>query len=168
MDLGWTYICLLQKLKLARVKKLAPRPIFDTNKQHVDFDTLRAVVSNRFHVMSHYAHDVIKRVYKEEKAKANTASRTLYSKGSKLLIRHELLMDAMAKQRLAVMLEESQRLQVVYEFSQKLQQIWQEKSASQESLLEALQDWCYQAEQTGIQALQEFSQSIRSYSLQTV
>ena len=168
MNLGWMYIYLLQKLKLARVKKLAPKPIIDINKQHIDFDTLRAVVSNRFHDMSHYAHDVIKRVYKEEKAKANSATRTLYFKGRKLLIRHELLMDAMARHRLAVMLEESQRLQIVYEFSQKLQQIWQEKSASQESLLEALQDWRYQAEQTGIQALQEFSQSIRSYSLQTV
>ena len=82
-------------------------------------------------------------------------------------MRHELLMDAISKHRLAVMLEESQKLQIVYEFSQKLQKIWQQKSASQESLLEALQDWCYQAEQTGIQALLEFSQSIRSYSLQT-
>ena len=48
MDLGWIYICLLQKLKLARVKKLAPKPMIDSNKQHIDFDTLRAVVANRF------------------------------------------------------------------------------------------------------------------------
>ena len=168
MDLGWAYICLLQKLKLAKVKKLAPRPIINTNKHCIDCETLRAVISNRFHVMAHYTHDVIKRVYKEEAAKANRKTRILYSRRKKLLIRHELLMDKRAKQRLAVMLKENQRLREVYEFSQKLQQIWQWKLANQESLLEALQEWCRQAEQTGIQALQEFSRSIRGYSLQAV
>jgi stearoyl-CoA desaturase (delta-9 desaturase) len=35
-------------------------------------------------------------------------------------------------------------------------------------LLHALQDWCHEAEATGIQALREFSNKIRTYSLVSV
>jgi len=61
---------------------------------------------------------------------------------------------------------QSDTLQVVYEFRQRLQALWLEKTASQESLLAALQEWCNQAEATGIKALEEFSQSLRGYTLQ--
>nr|MDJ0862362.1 transposase [Gammaproteobacteria bacterium] len=57
-------------------------------------------------------------------------------------------------------------LQTVYEFKQQLQAIWNQRSASQEKLLQALQDWCRKAEATGIRSLVEFAQTLRSYSLQ--
>jgi stearoyl-CoA desaturase (delta-9 desaturase) len=166
IDLGWAYICLLQSLRLARVKKVAPRPVIDYGKQHIDIDTLKAVVANRLHVMSHYASDVIKKVYKDEKARADMAGSKLMRRGRKLMIRHHLLLDEKSRQRLELMLAQSHALQVVYEFSQRLQTIWQYKSASQENLIQALQDWCHHAEQTGIEALQEFARTLRAYRLQ--
>ena len=36
---------------------------------------------------------------------------------------------------------------------------------SQERLLQALEDWCKQAEASGIRALQEFARTLPSYSL---
>ena len=165
LDLGWIYIRLMQWLRLARVKKLAPRPAFDFHKPHVDLDTVRAVISNRMHVMAHYTRDVVSRVVKEEKARADRASRRLYKRSKRLLTRHEGLLDIHARQRLNDVLEQNRSLRVVYEFSQRLQDIWHQKTASQEKLLQALQDWCRQAEQTGIQALEEFARRLRGYTL---
>jgi stearoyl-CoA desaturase (delta-9 desaturase) len=64
------------------------------------------------------------------------------------------------------MLEASHSLKVVYEYSLKLQSIWHNKTASQESLISSLKEWCYQAEQSGIEALVEFASVLRGYRLQ--
>lgn len=166
IDIGWAYIRLLQALGLARVKKVAPKPAYDYEKMCIDLDTLRAVATNRLHVMSHYARDVIKQVYRDERTRADVARKQLYHRGRKLLIRHHLLLDDTSRQRLEVLLAESQALKVVYEFNQRLQEIWQQKTASQEHLIQALQEWCQHAEQTGIAALEEFARKIRAYRLQ--
>lgn len=168
IDLGWYYIRVMQSLGLAKVKKLAPRPMINLTKQGIDIDTLRAVVNNRLHVMSYYTRDVMGKVYKEEKAKANVARRKLLRKGKRLLTQHESLLDLGARQRLQEVLAEYHTLETVYEFRQKLQALWQQKTASQESLVDALKEWCQQAEQTGIQALEEFAHGLRGYTLQPV
>ena len=164
LDLGWCYIRLLQGLGLARVRRLAPRPALDRSKERVDGDTVRAVISNRLHVMSHFTRAVVKRVYKEEKARADSAYRRLLKRSKRLLTRHETQLDEYSRQRLEAVLAESTSLQVVYEYSQRLQALWQWRTASQESLMAALQEWCQQAEQTGIQALEEFARSLRAYT----
>ena len=47
-----------------------------------------------------------------------------------------------------------------------MQSVWASKVTSQEMLRKALQEWCQQAEETGIAALQEFSRRvITSYSI---
>jgi stearoyl-CoA desaturase (delta-9 desaturase) len=165
VDLGWSYISLMQRLGLAKVKKLAPKLAYNSQKQGVDLDTVSAVITNRLHIMSDYARDVVKQVYEEEKAKADETSKYLFKRGKRWLIRHEALMDGAAKQGLDDLLAQSHSLAVVYEYRQRLQSLWQEKTASQERLLEALQEWCQQAEETGITALEEFAQTMRSYSL---
>ena len=165
-DLGWNYIKLLEGLGLARVKKVAPKPVINRSKLGIDMDTVRAIVKNHFHVMSHYARDVVKTVYKDEKTQATTAKRKLLKSSKRLLTKHEFLLDSNARRRLEELFAQSDTLQVVYEFRQRLQALWLEKTASQESLLAALQEWCNQAEATGIKALEEFSQSLRGYTLQ--
>ncbi|MFT5132617.1 MAG: stearoyl-CoA desaturase (delta-9 desaturase) [Gammaproteobacteria bacterium] len=168
IDLGWSYIKLMQSLGLAKVKKLAPKLAHDSAKEGVDLDTVKAVIANRLHIMSVYARDVVKQVYKEEKSKASETSKDFFKRGKRWLIRHENLMDTHAKQRLEDLLAQSHSLSVVYEYRQKLQALWQEKTASQEGLLDALQEWCQQAEQTGIKALEDFAQTMRGYSLSQV
>jgi len=166
LDLGWQYIRTMQSLGLARVRKLAPKLIIDFDKRLADLDTVRAIVTNRLHVMTDYARVVVKRVYKEEKIKATAAKRKLLASNKRFLIKHQALLDAGAEQRLKELFSHSDSLQTVYEFGQRLQRMWQEKSASYEHLLESLQEWCNQAEATGIKALQEFATKIRGYTLQ--
>ena len=63
------------------------------------------------------------------------------------------------------MLTHSQSLKVIYEKRLALQQIWGRTSANGHEMLQALKDWCQQAEESGIKALQEFADILRTYSL---
>jgi stearoyl-CoA desaturase (delta-9 desaturase) len=126
-----------------------------------------ALVINRFQVMSNYARQVMKSVYKEEVRRTEDGIlRFQLKRARKLLTRDNFLMDPTSQKNLAAALSRHQTLDTVYEFRQRLEGIWQKTTDSQEQLLIALQEWCSQAEATGIKALQEFSQSLKSYSLQ--
>ncbi len=168
LDLGWWYIRQLNFVGLAKVKKLAPVPVLDYQNTVIDMDTIRAVIASRFHVMSYYASSVVKKVYREEKSNYEKTRRKLTRAHRKLLIRHSNLLDEAARSRLNKLLDENDKLKTVYEFGLRLQSIWHAKHASQESLMQSLRDWCISAEQTGIQALQDFAMTVRAYRLQEV
>ena len=51
----------------------------------------------------------------------------------------------------------------MYEFQQALLALFNERQASQERLLQALQDWCRAAEATGIAALEDFARRLPGY-----
>jgi stearoyl-CoA desaturase (delta-9 desaturase) len=55
----------------------------------------------------------------------------------------------------------------VYQFREGLQAIWSRSATSHENLLQALQEWCQQAEATRVEALQQFARRLKGYSLQT-
>jgi len=166
-DIGWMYIRILSFIGLARVRKLAPKPILDRSKLVLDKDTVMALVTNRFQVMSDYARQVMKSVYKEEVSRTKDGIlRFQLKRARKLLVRDSFLMDPTSKADLATALSRHQSLDTVYEFRQRLEEIWQKTTDSQEQLLVAIQEWCQQAEASGIQALEEFAQSLKNYSLQ--
>ena len=165
-DIGWTYIRLLSFLGLAKVRKLAPKPIIDHSKPALDTDTVMALVTNRFQVMSNYARQVMKQVYKEEVSKTEDGMlRSQLKRVRKLLTRDDSLIDATARERLQSALAQSKALDTAYEYKQRLLEIWQKTADSQEQLLQAIQEWCRQAEATGIKSLQEFARSLKCYSL---
>jgi len=166
-DLGWGYIKILQGMGFASIKKIAPELVINQDKLEIDLDTVSAVITNRLHVMSHYAKNVVARVYRDEKVKANVTSKRLLRRGRRFIMKAEACMDAKAQLRLKELLKHNQTMEVVYEYKQRLQALWTEQSATQESLIQALQEWCQQAEETGIEALQEFAMSIRTYTLKS-
>jgi stearoyl-CoA desaturase (delta-9 desaturase) len=165
-DLGWTWIRLLALLGLARVKKVAPRPVIVAGKYSIDRDTVRAVVVNRMYVMSNYAREVIRPVLKQERQQAEGSCKRTLRRARALLTRETSLIDEKARQRLDSLLEQFSNLRVVYYYRQQLQSVWARKATSQESLIKTLQDWCLQAEATGISSLEEFARRLRGYSLQ--
>ena len=59
------YICILESLGLATVKRLVPKPRFAHPKAAVDLETLHAVIANRYDVLSRYAKS-FRRTYAEE------------------------------------------------------------------------------------------------------
>jgi stearoyl-CoA desaturase (Delta-9 desaturase) len=160
-DLGWAYIKLLSYFKLAKPKRIPPVPHVLLSKDQIDIDTVKAVFLNRFEVMAHYAKDVISPVFSQEKNKLVS----LKGRIKALLIREQSLVDEHAQKKLAEVFSHSQSLQVVYEFRNRFQAIWDQTTASQKELLEALQTWCKEAEATGIDALKNFAKSLQQYTL---
>ena len=168
-DIGWMYIRIMATLGLAQVRKVAPaRPAIDVAKSAVDFETLKAVAGNRLHVMADYGRMVVKRVHREELRRAGADVRPQLKPVRRLLLRADERLNDSERGTLRDALRHSQALEVVYGFRQRLQEIYEQRAASRENLLTLLQDWCQQAETTGIQALQDFAQTLRGYTSQAV
>ncbi|MFO1352391.1 MAG: fatty acid desaturase [Gammaproteobacteria bacterium] len=165
-DIGWLYIRLFELLGLAKVRKVAPKPRRIPGKQVVDLDTLRAVVLGRFHVMADFARNVVMPVLRDEFKKIEALHGQSLRRNRALLLRSEERMDAQERDRLHGLLQISHALRTVLEFRGRLQGMWGLTTASHDKLLAVLQEWCAQAEASGIRALQEFAARLRSYSLQ--
>ena len=164
-DIGWLYIRALEFLGLATVKKVAPQPRFAEPKAFADFDTLHAVIANRYDVLASYAKSA-KKTYAEELARLKRWSpgdaEVLRSLRRALVRGHSLGVDTA---KLAEALKTSRALATVVAMRQELVALWERSNASKEQLLRQLQDWCRRAEASGVQALVDFSWRLRSYAL---
>ena len=159
-DIGWLYIRILAALGLAHVKKVAPRPRLGTLRPVVDFDTLQAVIANRYDVLSRYAKS-LKQVYREELGKLQDGKRfkglTRWLAADAEAVPHEL------RGQLDSLFGESPALETAYSMRQELAVVWERSTASREQLLQTLQDWCERAESSGVRQLRELSMRLRSY-----
>jgi stearoyl-CoA desaturase (delta-9 desaturase) len=166
-DIGWLYLRVLQALGLARVKKLPPKMVMNPSKHEADSDTVSAVLSHRFQVLAQYARNVLEPVHQAEAARMQAIGEggALFRRARALLRREESMLSEEARARLNAALSQSDTLAQVYEFKRRLADIWNDRMASQESLVTSLQQWCREAEASGIAALQEFARRIPRYSL---
>lgn len=166
-DIGWLYICVLRSLGLAKVNKVAPRPVIvPAARENVDIENLRAIIVNRMHVLRDYTKQVTMPALRRERAVA--AGNEALRRAKKLLVRRPQLLDEGSRHRLYELLSEHATLQTVYDFREKLRTIWSVSHVSNERLLQHLRDWCAEAEASGIQVLEDFAGRLRSYRLQTI
>jgi stearoyl-CoA desaturase (delta-9 desaturase) len=164
IDLGWWAIRLLQCLRLAKPKRIPPKAELAYDKKAVDIDTVKAILTHRFQVLAQYSKKVISPVLREERLRTeNNTSRSLLRRVKTILMREPSLVDAASQQQLKNVCERYHSLNIVYQFRLKLQNLWIKSTASQTELLEALQEWCRQAEATGIKALREFVHHLKAY-----
>jgi stearoyl-CoA desaturase (delta-9 desaturase) len=166
-DIGWMYIRILEMLGLAKVKKTIPQPKFGEAKAVPDFDTLQAIVTNRYDVMTRYMRS-LKRLCAEEARRLKVAHGSALD--ARALRRWVLAGDSAPladeqKQRLAVVVRQSPALTTALSMREELAGLWARSNASREQLLAQLQDWTARAEQSGIRQLQEFSQRLRRYAV---
>jgi stearoyl-CoA desaturase (Delta-9 desaturase) len=163
-DIGWLYICVFRALRLAKVNKVAPRPMLKPSpRQSVDLDNLRAIIVNRMHVLRDYTKQVTLPVLRRERAAA--AGDAAWRKAKKLLVRQPKLLDERARHSLSQLLSDNATLQTVHEFREKLRTLWSGANVSNERLLQQLKDWCAEAEASGISVLEDFAARLRSYHL---
>jgi len=162
IDVGWTCICVLRFLGLARVSKLAPTPHIVQDRADIDADTAMALFTNRLHVLRDYRRRVIQPVVRELIGKRGPT--VLPRNASKLLVRHPQLLDELSQLRLLDLLQSHAVLRALVDFRDNLQRIWDETAPSQASALArwaALRD---QAMRSDIRALQEFAISLSRYA----
>jgi stearoyl-CoA desaturase (delta-9 desaturase) len=163
-DIGWLYIRVLQMLKLAQVKKVAPRVRLTAAKAHCDLATLQAVVTHRYEVLAKYAKSL--RTTCAEEIKALKASAVIVDRAAlkRWLHNDTDALPATEREERARVLKASSRLATVYTMRDELAALWQRSTASKEQLVHQLDDWCRRAESSGIEALQNFSRRLRCYA----
>ncbi len=159
-DVGWMYIQLMSAVGLAKVKRVFPRAVIDSAKPDVDIETVKAIVSNRLQVLSQYSKRVISPVFRSERRQSGGK---LTHRQGRLLLRNKAIINAGQQAQIDTALQANQTLSTVCQFRDRLQAIWTQTTASQKELLAALQEWCQQAEQSGVKSLQDFAGYVRGY-----
>ncbi len=160
LDTGWGVIRLLQLFGLAKPKRVPPKVQLRQGKVAIDIDTVKAVLTHRFQVLAQYTKKVISPVLREEKHSVLNTGTSAHRVRS-LVASDPSRINTKEQAQLQNALTLSHSLSVVYQFRLKLQALWAKSTASQAELVETLQDWCRQAESSGVKALKEFAQHIK-------
>ena len=166
-DIGWMYIRILESMRLATVRKVAPRVRFDSAKAAPDLATLQAIITHRYAVATSYA--------KSLKVACATEIASLRERHAHVdlpslrrikrwLASDENVLPETERARLAQTLDRSTVLQQIYHMRQELASLWGRSTESSEQLLARLQDWCHRAEASGIPPLAQFSLQLKRYA----
>jgi len=159
-DLGWAYICILQALGLATVKKTPPVLAYGEVRPVADEKTLEALIANRYEVMAGYARQM-RSVFRQEVANAKLDASVL-KVASRWFHRDDDKVPAEALAPLNATLAAYPVLDKMQAMREELRQIWLNTSHTREQLALDLQAWCKRAEDSGIAALQDFSTKLRA------
>ena len=163
-DIGWAWIKLFSWAGLARIKRLPPEVLRIEGKSEIDLDTIRAVINDRFRVMARYRRMVVEPIARMERERAEPRIREMLDRTKSLLWRTDALDDETERELRHRLLHCSDTLRTIYEKRIELQKLWETRAANLEELAIGLRDWCRKAEESGIQALHEFSQHLRTYA----
>jgi len=162
-DIGWMYICILQALGLASVKKVPPRLQLGHVQPVADEKTLEALIAHRYEVMAGFARELRRSAHSELAAlKARRADVSVLKAAARWLHRDDDKVPASARPHLAQARAEHPVLDKMVTMREELRQLWMSTSSSREQLAADLQAWCQRAEASGIAALQQFSQRLRA------
>ena len=162
-DIGWLYIRMMEKVGLAKVKKVAPKLRLGAIKPVADEKTLEALIANRYEVMAGYAREM-RRACKAEIAalKARQADASYLLAARRWLHRDDDKVPAAARPTVAQARAAHPVLDKMVLMREELRQMWLNTSHSREHLAADLQAWCRRAEESGIAQLQQFSMRLRA------
>lgn len=165
-DVGWFYIRVLEMLRLATVRRVAPVPRLTSPRPAVDLHTLQAVIAHRYDLMAAYGQSLAA-TCSEEIARlrpARPAEATLIRSARRWLQRDATRWSDQNRAKLGEIFAASDRLRKLVEMRAELASTWERSNASREQLVAHLQDWCTRAEASGIRALQELALRMRRYA----
>ncbi|KEF33025.1 Fatty acid desaturase [Marinobacter nitratireducens] len=165
VDIGWGYIRLFQLFGLAKPKGYRPIAHFVPGKQDMDVETVQAVANNRFDIMRQYRKRVMEPVLRQQKSLMDEEVRPRYRKLKQLLSREVTLIKPKEKETLETLLERNVILRQIYDKSHELQALWRQRGLKPQEKLNALKEWCKEAEASGIRHLEEFAAHLRAHSL---
>ena len=165
-DLGWGYICGLEMLGLAKVRKTPPKLELGAVRA-ADGKTLDALIANRYEVMAQYAKALKHTVGAElERLKAqgakNSARWSEMRLAKRWLHRDDDRIPQGVKPQVAQALAQSPTLAKLVAMREELRQLWTRTNVSADQLVVDLQAWCKRAEDSGVAALREFSLKLRA------
>ena len=148
-DSGWLVIRLLEKLGLAKVNRTIP--VLDSKDDSSEGALVQHVLYNKIQLIEKYCRQVINPVFKEDGANKK------FPKAKKLLSMQLTAISADDNNRINNLLAGCHNIKVVYEFRKKLEEICKTNKKSFSEINTSLQEWCKNAEDTGIDHLAAFS-----------
>lgn len=162
-DVGWFYIRTLEKMGLAKVKKVPPKMQLGAIAPVANEKTLEALIAHRYEVMAGFARE-LRRAGKAEVAvlKAKKADISVLVSANRWLYRDVENVPEAAKPQLVQARAEHPVLDKMVTMREELRQMWLTTTASREQLAADLQGWCHRAEESGISALRDFSMKLRA------
>ena len=162
-DIGWAYIRALERVGLAKVKKVPPKLQLGVVRPVADEKTLEALIANRYEVMAGYARGV-RQACRDEMAalKARNADHSVLQAARRWLHRDDDKVPATVRPQLAQARADHPVLDKMITMREELRQLWLNTSHSREQLAADLAAWCHRAEESGIAALREFSVRLRA------
>ncbi len=164
-DIGWAAIRVLQAVGLAKVLRVAPSLDVRPNIPMPDSETLKALLAHRFQAMTDYYRHVLIPAMREEAAQAGQSLRALPRTLRRGLADDGRWLDESARARLQAWVQTRPRMATLVEYRARLAAVLEERSNDASLTLQRLQDWCREAEASGIRALEEFAGRLRGYAL---
>ncbi len=171
VDLGWFYITILKFLRLAKVRRIAPRlKLASSEKDKIDLSTLHGVITHRYEVMANYA-KVIKSAAKTELEKLKSSKKNgnpdfgweLMNKAIKSIHKNEDIMKPECRAVVKKAIAESRPLTILLQMRRDLGLIWENSGSTSEQLLQDLQTWCVRAQKSNVVELEKFALRLRRY-----
>ena len=163
-DIGWAWIRLFQALGLANVRSTGPVVARVDGKADIDKDTAWALLNDRFSVMARYSKEVVRPVIAQELARADQATRKLIKRARRVLCRDDAVLDPRRKDRIEAVVAESPQIRLIYDLQLQLRAIWAKRGGNMDEIIHELAEWCRQAEESGMHALRDFAETLKSYA----
>ncbi|HEY5781092.1 MAG TPA: fatty acid desaturase [Lysobacter sp.] len=157
-DIGWSAIKVLEKLRLAKVLRVAPTLDVRPNIAMPDGETLKALLAIRFQAMTDYYRNVTLPALREAKFKLPRKLRHGLADGGRWL-------DDDKRAKLQAWVAERPSIATLADYRQRLAQVLDDRSHDAQATLARLQAWCAEAEASGNQQLQAFSARLKGYAL---
>ncbi len=165
-DIGWIVIKGLEKLRLAKVLRVAPSLDIRPNIAVPDTETVRALLSHRFQAMTDYRRNVLMPALREEAAAAGARMRELLPRRMRRgLVDDGRWLKPDAREQLQQWVQQRPRIKALVEHRARLAAVLEARSHDAAERLHQLQAWCQEAEASGIRALQEYSMRLKGYAL---
>lgn len=162
-DIGWAAIRVLQFLGLAKVLRVAPTLDVRPNVHLPDTDTIKAVITHRFQVMTDYFRGVIVPSLQEDANRAGASLKAMPRKLRNALGSGGRWLDADARERMSQWVSDAPTVKTVMDYRNRLHEALENRNG--DAMLESLRQWCREAEESGIRHLQEFAARLKGYRL---
>ena len=169
IDLGWLYIRGLAALGLANVKRVAPRLRVSPGKSACDAETVQAILLHRCDVFARYARS-LRRTLKAEMQALRTRAPDLHMPDvvgalHRWSLEETPALSAPDARVLALATGASPVLDTVCTMREELAALWQRSTQSREQLVAQFEAWCQRADASSIDALRDFSRTLRGYAM---
>jgi stearoyl-CoA desaturase (delta-9 desaturase) len=162
-DLGWAMIRFFKLIGMAKVLRVAPSLDIRHDVVSPDNDTIKALLTHKFQVMTDYFRGVTAPTLREEVAKVEGGLKAIPRRVRKALSSGGRWLDHDARERFGHWLAQRPTMATVMEYRRRLHELMEGRNG--EAMLEGLKQWCREAEESGIRSLQEFASRIKGYRL---